>query len=161
MWAATQLKPIGVSEADVAIYHKRRQSGSYTGTKSGRFAPSGTDGRWADRRIPRPVTVCRELGAECVGNPEEIARLLATVTAVGKHRAIGHGEVEEWRIEPITEFTLVREGALMRCVPEAAGDALGIHPAEQPAMIGWTPPQWLPALFRPGWRAGTPVTLTA
>jgi hypothetical protein len=32
---------------------------------------------------------------------------------------------------------------------------LGLHIAEMPTLVGWTPPQWKPALFSYGWAIGT------
>lgn len=33
----------------------------------------------------------------------------------------------------------------------------GAEPADPPAPVAWTMPQWRPALFRPGWWSGTAV----
>lgn len=90
----------------------------------------------------------------------EIVRLLSAVTHLGKKRGIGLGEVEQWQIESAAEFTLVREGLLLRPLPQAAwGELLPgeEEPDEIPTPVGWTPPQWLPGLWLDGWREGTPV----
>lgn len=158
LWAATQLRPQGLAEGDVTFYHKRPPEGRYTKTKSGRFAPTPQEGRWAERRIPTPCMVAQRWEAMCDGNAEEIARLLAGIPFIGKHRGAGHGEVEEWVVEPMDEFRLVEEGRFTRTMPRAAAEALGLPmPMGEAAPVGWTPPQWKPSLFADGWWARVEV----
>lgn len=158
LWAATQFWPEGVAVSDIVYWHKRVQRGEFTGTKTGKLSIKSTDGRWMERRVPLPVkAACDHWCAECIGNPEEIARLLSTISHVGKRRSNGFGEVERWEIEEIAEFGLLREGVLTRpMIAEALPELLpGVRFAEEPAPVGWTPPQWKPDLFRPGWWSGT------
>jgi hypothetical protein len=112
-----------------------------------------------ERRIPRPALVAERLVARAVGDPDEILRLLTPVTHLGKQRAAGAGAVARWEVAPAREpFALVRDGALARALPAAAVALLGgRRPAGAPAPVGWTPPQWAPWLFAPGWGPGTPV----
>ena len=155
LWAATQLQPTGLVEQDVAFYHKRPPEGRYTKTKSGRFAPTPQEGRWAERRIPTPCVVAQRWTATCDGNADEIARLLRGIGYVGKHKGAGHGEVERWEIEPVAEFRLVESGRLTRTMPRAAAEIIGVPaPFGEAAPVGWTPPQWKPSLFADGWWAG-------
>jgi CRISPR type IV-associated protein Csf3 len=159
LWAATQFTPVGMSVRDVAYWHKRAQTGAWTGTKSGQFAIKSTAGRWMERRVPLPTVVALEWQAQCIGNPEEIARLLRHITHVGKRRSNGFGEIERWEVEEAPAFELVAGGALTRPLPAGALGLLpdGILPEGEPAPVGWTPPQWKPALFSPGWWAGNTV----
>lgn len=58
----------------------------------------------------------------CVGEREEIARLLAVVTHVGRRRAVGEGEVRTWTVEPCEPWgpgfpVLGPEGEAMRHLP--------------------------------------------
>lgn len=160
LWAATPFTPVGFSTRDIAYWHKRQQSGRWTGTKRGTFTITATKGRWMERRVPLPVTVCNEFVVHCMGHAEEIARLLKPLTFVGKRRTNGFGEVQEWRVEVAETFDLVQEGRLTRALPALALELLplGTVPEGQPAPVGWTPPQWKPSLFAPGWWPGTRVT---
>jgi hypothetical protein len=112
---------------------------------------------WPRARV-MPVTASPRLVADVVGDAEEIAALLAGVTHVGKKRAIGLGEVERWTVAPLPAFALVRDRRLTRPLPADAVALLdGATPAGAPAPIGWTPPQWRPALFLDGWPTGAEV----
>lgn len=80
----------------------------------------------------------------CVGEPDELARLLALVTHLGKHRGAGNGRVMRWSIEPCEPwgegFPIVREGAPTRTLP-----------ADWPGLESWPhvgpgnlmPPYWM------------------
>jgi CRISPR type IV-associated protein Csf3 len=157
LWAATPFMPCGVNGRDVTYWHKRAQSGEWTGTKTGNFSIRATQGRWMERRVPLPTVVAEWWEATCIGDAEEIGRLLGQVSHVGKRRSMGMGEVDHWVVEP-GRFVLHEGGRLTRAMPAEAFDASdicgGLRPAGEPAPIGWTPPQWKPSLFRPGWWMG-------
>jgi hypothetical protein len=156
MWAATPFVALDETR-DVFYWHKRAQSGRWTGTHSGKFAIRSTQGRWMKRRVPLPVHLASRWTANCIGNADEIARLLQSLTCVGKRRSIGFGEVERWVICD-GAFDLVRDDRLTRTLPYEALDLLrGKTPEGNCSLIGWTPPQWKPGLFSLGWREGTPV----
>jgi hypothetical protein len=160
LWASTVFWPAGMPVDDVAYWHKRVQSGRWTGTKTGNFSIRPTQGRYMERRVPLPVkAACNEWYADCIGNAEEIARLLAPLSHVSKRRTNGFGAVKQWRIEEIEEFSLIRDGILLRPVPAEALDAVlpDVSFVEDPAPVGWTPPEWKPDLFRPGWWPGTKI----
>lgn len=161
LWAASCFTPVGRAEADTVYWHKRAPTGRFAANNGRRLSLTTKSGRWMERRVPVPVTVAGAWEAFCVGEPSEIARLLAGISHLGKKRAIGWGEVREWRIEPEAEpFALVREGRLVRPLPEAARTALlpDWEPQEPPYPLGWTPPQWKHSLFAFGWPVGTRVT---
>lgn len=158
LWAATPFVPASRAESDVVYWHKRPQEGVFTASKSGAWSPKAAGNRYAERRIGTPVTVCQYWSADCIGNPDEIARLLESVRALGKGRSHGHGVVRSWQIAAIERFALVRDGKLRTNIPEAARHLLtDLIPIGLPSPCGWTPPQWRPALWRSGWRIGTPV----
>ena len=155
LWAVTPLAPEGMSVEDVAILHKRAQSGEWTGTKSGKLRLNTSAGRWMERRIPQPVIICDEWICRCQGDAEEIARLLQSVAWVGKRRHAGFGEVERWRVAPAPAFSLVEGGRLTRSVPVGAAELLPRMPGTPPSpAVAWACPQWKPSLWRPGWRVG-------
>lgn len=160
LWAATQFAPADGAEGDVQYWHKRQQSGRFTGTKRGTFNILSTKGRWMERRVPAPTVVADHWTATCIGNAREIANLLEPLRYVGKHRATGFGAVDHWEIEPIAAFTLIDDGKLTRPLPAMAIELLSPHmPEGAPAPVGWTPPQWHPPLWAPGWWPGTAVTV--
>jgi hypothetical protein len=164
MWACTPLLPEGAAAADAIYWHKRRQTGLMTrgGGKDGRFSIASTDGRWMERRTPVPARLAERFVARAIGDGDAILALLRAVTHVGKHRARGLGEVETWAVAPAADFPLVRDGVLTRPLPVGALALLGdLAPDVAPAPVGWTPPQWAPHLFRPGWWPGTPVVPAA
>jgi hypothetical protein len=160
LYACTQFQPAGPTAKDVAPWHKRAQPGVWTGTRTGTFRLEPQTGRWMDRRVPLPTEVCEVWEARAVGEPAEIARLLAGAAHVGKRRSNGFGEVDRWEVVPLAPggFRLVEDGRLTRPLPGTALELLdGLIPEGEAAPIGWTPPQWKPGLFRVGWWAGTPV----
>ena len=158
LFSVTPLSPAGYSAQDVAILHKRAQSGEWTAAKGGKLRLKTSAGRWMERRIPQPVVVADEWVCRAQGDPEEIARLLQSVAWVGKRRHAGFGEVERWTVTPAGEFALVEEGRLTRSVPVGAVGLLPGMPGTPPSpAVAWTCPQWKPSLWRPGWRMGESV----
>ena len=61
---------------------------------------SDTRGHYRKRLIPAVATVTATATWRAVGDPEEIAELLAEVTEIGKYRTSGEGRVSSWTIEP-------------------------------------------------------------
>lgn len=166
LWAATYFSPVGASVADVHYQHRKLQDGDYSKNKGGKpLKLSGANGRWQERRTPLPVMVCHQWEAFAIGSPQEIARLLEGVTAVGKRRGAGMGEVESWEVLPAeigsASDLLIRDGKLTRAIPVNSEHLLAPYkPSERPqSSVGWTPPQWKPTLFSSGWRCGAPVEI--
>jgi len=151
LYAATVFRPDGGQTEDRDYWHKRAQPGGWT-----RGALNPRNGRWMERRVPMPTLVAERLVAEAIGDPDEVARLLAPLSHISKRRGSGFGAVARWRVEP-ADFDLVRNGLLTRPLPVEAWELLGSLPTAAPAPIGWTMPQWRPALFRPGWWSETPA----
>ena len=159
LWAATQFMPADGADGDVQYWHKRQQSGRWTGTKHGTLSIRPNKGRWMERRVPVPTVVAEHWTATCIGNAMEIAKLLEPLRYVGKRRGVGFGAVDHWEIEAIDKFSLIGEGKLLHPIPAMAIELLHPYvPEGAPAPVGWTPPEWLPALWSPGWWAGTAVT---
>lgn len=72
-------------------------------------------------RIPRPVQYL-ESGIEwwCIGNHNEIERLLSCITHLGKRRSAGLGAVDGWTVAPCDPwdgFPVVRDGKPLRPLP--------------------------------------------
>lgn len=159
LWAATVLRPDDDVYQDRVYTHKRQQPGIYTGTRTGRWAPAATDARFRDRQQVQQTTVCRRWAADCIGDPDEIGRLLSAISHIGHERRIGFGAVRHWMIEPVESFSLVVGNRLSRSLPvDARSLTDGRSPVDPPdPLIGWTPPYWKSSLHRSGWPAGAPV----
>lgn len=183
LWATTPLLPAGERVPDVTYWHKRAQSGVWTGVASGRFTLAPTNGRYMERRVPLPTTVCHRLEATAIGHPQEILRLLQRIAWLGKKRHAGMGEIDRWEVAPLAERFRVLDatGRLTRTLPvnawlaaqappgvEGHAPALAALLAEAPypagvtpAPLGWTPPQWKSSLWELGWTLGTTVLESA
>ena len=157
LFATTCFEPFGHTEKDVIYWHKRAQSGRFTNNAGKPLNINTSSGRWMERRVPMPTLVTISLSASCIGNPEEIVRLLGHIRFVGKKRGIGFGNVDHWIVRRTKEFRLVDEDRLRRPVPLAAAEVFeDQYDLPQPdALVGWALPQWKPSLFLPGWRTGT------
>lgn len=140
LWAATDFQPIGRNEIGVSHWAKRLIGPELV--KMGKGGPinlRGTEGKWKESLIPLPVHEAVAWWANCEGNAEEIGRLLGLAGSVGKKRSQGHGVVMRWRITKAEAFSFWEKEKLLRPLPgEYAGQ-------EGNALVGWTPPYWLPA----------------
>lgn len=152
LWASTDFTPIDAA-VSVACYHRRGDSlyalrglqGSL-GDKRPRRFPSQSKGQYMDYRIPEQLWIARQWIASCVGNKQEIERLLAVVTNVGAGAARGNGRVLEWIVQPLNrEFSLRDQAGMpLRPIPVRGRGVFG----------GWTPPYWQ----RLAWRTHEPAT---
>lgn len=62
-----------------------------------------------------------------VGDKTEIERLLSTATHLGKKGSQGWGRVVEWRVEAWSDdWSIARDGQLMRGVPKDHAEVLGV-----------------------------------
>jgi len=91
--------------------------------------------------MPLHTESATTLHAICIGNREEIERLLKAVTHIGKKGAIGYGRVARWTV---TESDHTIDDVLAaRAVPLAY---TGEHD-DSAIPRGWTPPYW----YAPWW----------
>lgn len=106
-----------------ALEHLANQLPKVISTRQGRYRP---------RCMPLPVTLCKTITWTAVGSPQAISALLAGVTAIGKKRAHGEGQVLRWDVteaDDLDEFTaghLTPTGRLGRPCPTSC---LAAHPA--------------------------------
>ncbi len=133
LWSSTDLLPDGAPPTGVQYWHRRALEPTMTTRNL-----LTTKGRHKERRTPMPALRPARLVADVDGNAEEIARLLATVTSIGKKR-VSAGRVLEWTIEEIPTFSFFDEtGAARRPVPLAYGGGDAAAGVE----IGFSPPYW-------------------
>lgn len=137
LWASNPFVPEGQSVRMSIYWHKRMVRGELMpdqyqepGTKKPKRPDvAGIKGRYKEKRIPLPAEQAPVWSATCIGDADEIARLLERVTALGKRRL---GLVQWWEVADIERFEIGRP------VPEAYCDDL---PAGLPRKFaGWTPP---------------------
>lgn len=162
LWAASYFAPVGEALRTEVYQHKRAMTGLYSRGRGGRLKVATNTGRNMERRVPYPV-LDGDLEAVCLGDPDAIRQLLEPIRFVGKRRNTGLGEVDSWTVEPVDSLStadlLIHGGELSRAIPAAAASVLNLEISEPPVLVGWTPPQWKPSLFAPGWPAGTRMLL--
>lgn len=163
LWAASCLYPAGAWEQDTVYLHKRAPSGRFSRSPGGRkkmLRLVTSMGRDMERRVPMPAVSATELTARCIGDGDAVAELLEQVLYLGKRRNLGSATVRYWSVVEAAwspDEVLLTDNTLSRAMPVGAAHLLPAPPAEPPAVVGWTPPQWKASLFSDGWRAGTPL----
>lgn len=155
LWAASTFMPVGGVFTDTVYLHKRLDKFELSQKQ-----PKSNVGRWVSRRIPKPVfqSETKSWKAFCFGNAELIQKYLRGIQFLGKHRNIGYGEISEWSIESWNGNvidTIIQDKKLIHAIPEQYTRSAGIKINAPTVLVGWTPPQWKPDLFRPGWPVGT------
>jgi hypothetical protein len=157
LWATTAF--LGQGWQTVDTEYTNRQFDPELFTRRGRTLVQPGAGEWRPRRSVVPLENAAWYEAQCLGNGEEIERLLQQVIGVGKRRGAGYGAIDRYRVVPAETYSYTTMGALARPIPAAARGAVGRLPAIEPEMIGWTTPYWHPGLWALGWRTGTPVEI--
>lgn len=126
-------------------YHQRSDANPYdmpatqaTATlKKRRRMPPTTEGQYMSYRVPLQYTEADRWVCECIGNRDEVLRLLGYLQTVGKKGSQGFGRVLSWDAKSIDSFLLNR--------PTPVTDASQPFDAQ---MMGWTPPYWHRGLWR-------------
>lgn len=81
-------------------------------------------GRYRSRLMPLLVTPCQAVTWHAIGDSDRIADLLGGITAIGKKRGHGEGQVLRWTVTPTPSLTafaaahLNPDGTLSRPTPE-------------------------------------------
>ena len=155
LWATSVFIPVGDVFKDTLYLHKRLDKFEFSEKQ-----PKSNVGRWVSRRMPKPIfqSETKRWQAFCIGNAEYIRELLKEIHGLGKHRNIGFGEVSEWSVDSWDGDaidTIIQDEKLTHALPEQAAHDLGFEISAPTSLVGWTPPQWSPILFRMGWPIGT------
>lgn len=143
LWVCSPLVPEGATLETREYWHKRYPS--HRAEFGHKLNADTSAGRWKEYRTPVMSQQASRLHALCIGNAEEIRRLLVVVTHVGKKGSMGYGRVATWHVTPV-EHTQAEVLAL-RAVP------VEYYAGESPKGIlsplrAWTPPYW----YAPWWR---------
>lgn len=82
-------------------------------------------------RMPQFARHALHVDWYCVGDQEEIERLLTLAQFIGKKSSQGEGAVLDWTVAPFAEDWSERGegGRLMRALPAPSGPLLGIRPS--------------------------------
>lgn len=131
LWASNHFAPGGESLQAESYWHKRMIRTEMVRQRPGQPQPYAIKGRYKEKRVPMPVKAAGCWEVDCIGDPEEIARLLRSLDAIGKKRM---ALVLGFDVQQIDQFTLKRP------VP--------VHYFDDPTAVtnkqyvGWTPPYW-------------------
>ena len=146
LWTCTPLRGEDEAQTSPEYWHKRYPADR--AEFSARAAVNTRAGRWKEYRVPVRPKMAERLIAHCIGNRDEIGRLLDRVSWVGKKPAMGYGRVARWEI---TTATITADEVLIaRAVPVASGLRSGgpVDPCR-----GWTPPYWYAPWWSDCWMA--------
>lgn len=87
-------------------------------------------GRYKAYRMPAFYRHALSVSWYVVGDKAEIENLLAHVTHIGKKTAQGNGRIITWQVESWPhDWSITRDGELMRAVPNEAGILYGVRPS--------------------------------
>jgi hypothetical protein len=134
LWATNWFGPVGANRKVSLWWHKRAIKPEYAALRKGvKSSIHEQAGRFKEKRIPMPAQIASTWTTTCIGNADEIARLLQPVDAVGKKR---NARVSQWTIRQAEAFSFSRP------VPAAY-----IHEREKAfpldvQLAAWTPPYW-------------------
>jgi CRISPR type IV-associated protein Csf3 len=165
LWGASYFWPESEIYQWSMVQHKRAISGHWsTGrSKNKTLAINKASGKHKEKRIPVPAetSVSGRYIAMAIGHLETVCELLENVTQLSGRRGIGMGEVNYFEVSEVDYVdVLVVGGKLARAIPLGAAELLPKHTRivdHYVPSVGWTPPQWKPTLFSPGWFAGSPI----
>lgn len=99
-WAATCSQPIGPCRTEVhyRAHHLDHRAMEDLADKALPASLSPRSGAFRSRRMPLIVTSCHAVTWSAVGDPDEVARLLKPIAAIGKKRGHGEGTVSHWQV---------------------------------------------------------------
>lgn len=134
-WAASWAFGEPLKEQTVYV-HKRFDddlAAEYVDFQGRRGTVNVQSGYYKAQRKPNAVFLVPRLWWCCVGNKDEVERLLRHIPAIGKRRNIGFGRVREWRVE---------------YADEDLSDARAIPDEQGSERMGIRPPYWLNQHYR-------------
>lgn len=131
-------------------FHYRVTDTGWAGRAAHRPLPQvlQSAGPYRDVMMPAPVLPVTGLSWRAVADPDRVRDLLRPLWSIGGRRATGEGRVLDWTVQPCTDagvdpirWAFVGEdGAILRPIPAAVADHLGIR-----YELGWyalRPPSW-------------------
>lgn len=139
LWAASDLIPDDQTSKSQEYWHKRYPTHrAELGTK---LSAKTSAGRWREYRVPVTAIVTGAIKGVCIGNKEEVERLLKFVTHVGKKGAAGYGRVE-WQVREFPDSAMALDAIhRTKATPIDYAAQKGLAGKVKP-LSGWTPPYW-------------------
>jgi hypothetical protein len=135
LFVTTSLRPTQPNERGTEYWHKRFPTNEVIQYCKNPNTPT-TRGPFKEYRIPMQAITSNVATAYCIGNAEEIRRLLLTYAHfIGKKPSQGKGAVLDWQVTPIntqTYATILKQRAIPAMVTGKSTGAIG----------AWTPPYW-------------------
>jgi hypothetical protein len=142
LWACSPLVPATETLSTREYWHKRYPS--HRAEFGDKVSALTTAGRYREYRTPIHAESVSTLHAVCVGNREEVERLLAVVSHIGKKGSMGYGRVARWTV--IESDHTLSDVLPLRAVPDGYFEGQESFGIQSPPR-GWTPPYW----FAPWW----------
>lgn len=91
---------------------------TYVNFEGKRGKINSQSGEFKAYRMPQLIRVVSDIQFYCVGDPDEIRRLLSLITNIGKKGSQGYGYVREWVIEEIeNDYSDIGPYGIMRPKP--------------------------------------------
>lgn len=131
LWACNHYAPAGPTVDTTITIHKRMIQDVHASEATTPRQPDPKRGRHKTKRIHHPATEARAWWADCIGNAEEIRRLLSQLDAMGKKR---RALVQSIEVRPIDQFQMNRPVPLRYFDEDTE--------VEQHGYMGWSPPYW-------------------
>lgn len=156
-WACTTAFPLTPTgdpmRGDVDVHHQHCRVREHTVEQVVTRIPASippASGRYRMRRMPVVSTPATAVVWSGVGDPAQVADLLAGIPSLGRRRGTGEGTVLRWTVtaHPDANPTVFAhchlDGTLGRPAPPACVQVLGL-PTDRTGVAGLRPPYWHPA----------------
>lgn len=148
LFAASLFRQEGPWITDRQYWHKRYPLGHVEW--STRKNANTSAGRWKEYRVPLAPQVPdserrARLETRCIGNKEEIERLVQYLTHIGKKASQGFGRVLKFEVTPWDVHPDVAKLIILNNRPVPAAYYYEQHGPDVPMdwiIQGWTPPYW-------------------
>jgi len=93
--------------------------------------------------VPVSIRITSAVHWYAVGNPTAIERLLGHAPAIGQRRGAGYGQVWRWTVSSTeADWTLTRDGQLMRPIPVRLAEMLHARPTGRLQRWNTKAPRW-------------------
>ena len=142
LWASSDLTPLERYES-AELWHKRYPT--HRADLGVKMSANTSAGRWREYRVPVGALSPTTIAAVCIGNKDEIERLLSYVTHVGKKGSAGYGRVV-WDVSQYEGGDVADLIHQNKDLPLDYAIERNLRGTPMPTQ-GWTPPYW----FAPNW----------
>lgn len=113
------------------------------GKRKAKFSTS--EGAEKSYDLPLFLRLTSRIDWFAMGDRQTIECIVSDISGIGKKRSHGYGQVVRWEVQEIAEdWSLVRDGGLMKPVPTETLTMLGLPLSHNIMRWGYKPPAWLP-----------------